>query len=42
MKVIDAEYNVRVGYWASRNNVHEYKSYVIVIRMFDLDYVNNL
>ncbi len=42
MKVIDANYNVRVGYWASRNNVQKYKVYVIVIQMFDLDFVNNL
>ena len=25
MKVIDVDYNVRVGYWASRNNMQEYK-----------------
>jgi hypothetical protein len=42
MKVIDADYSVRVGYWASRNNVQKYKVYVTMIRMFDLDFVNNL
>ncbi len=42
MKVIDAKYNVRVGYQASRNSVHEYKVYAIVIWMFDPDFVNNL
>jgi hypothetical protein len=31
MKGIDANYSVRVGYWASRNNMQEYKVYVIVI-----------
>jgi hypothetical protein len=25
MKVIDADYNFRVGYWALKNNVQEYK-----------------
>ncbi len=42
MKVIDAYYNVRVGYGALRNNVQEYEVYVIMIRMFDSNYVNNL
>ncbi len=31
MKVIDVDYNVRMGYWASRNNMQEYKVYAIVI-----------
>jgi hypothetical protein len=35
MKAIDTSYSVGMGYWASRNNVQEYKVYVIVIRMFD-------
>lgn len=39
VKVIDAKYSVRVGYWASRNNVHEYKVYVTMIQMFDLNFV---
>jgi hypothetical protein len=42
MKAIDAEYSVRVGYWASRNNVQEYKMYITIIWMFDLDFMNNL
>jgi len=42
MKVVDVDYNVKVGYWASTNNAQEYKVYVTVIRMFDLDFVNNL
>ncbi len=42
MKAINANYSVRVGYWASRNNVQEYKVYVVVIRMFNLDFVNTL
>jgi hypothetical protein len=42
MKAIDANYSVSVGYWALRNNVQEYKVYVIVIWMFDVDFVNNL
>lgn len=25
MKLVDAHYNVRVEYWALKNNVHEYK-----------------
>jgi len=39
---IDAEYNVRVGYWASKNNVYEYKVYSTVIWMFDPNFMNNL
>jgi hypothetical protein len=31
-----------VGYWASRNNMQEYKVYVIVIWIFDSVFVNNL
>ncbi len=42
MKVIDVDYNVQVGYWDEKNNVQEYKVYVIVIQMFDLNFVNNL
>jgi len=42
MKVIDVEYNVRVGYWTSRNNMHEYKAYATMIRMFHLNFMNNL
>jgi hypothetical protein len=42
MKVIDAKYSVRVGYWATINNVQEYKVYAIVIQMFDPNFVNNL
>jgi len=42
MKVINANYSVRVGYWASKNNMQEYKVYAIMIRMFDPIFVNNL
>jgi hypothetical protein len=42
MKIIYEEYNVKVGYWASKNNMKEYKVYATVIWMFDLDFVNNL
>ncbi len=42
VKVIDVDYNVQVGYWDEKNNVQEYKVYVIVIQMFDLNFVNNL
>jgi hypothetical protein len=42
MKAIDANYSVRVGYWASKNNMQEYKVYVIVIWIFDSVFVNNL
>jgi hypothetical protein len=33
IKTIDAKYNVRVGYWALRNNMQQYKVYATVIRM---------
>jgi hypothetical protein len=42
MKLIDADYNFRMGYWASINNVQEYQVYVTMIQMFNLDFVNNL
>ncbi len=42
MKMIDVDYSVRVGYCASRNNMQEYKMYVIVIEMFSPNFVNNL
>jgi hypothetical protein len=42
MKIIDAEYSVRVGYWASKNNVQEYKVYSTVIQMFDPNFMDNL
>jgi hypothetical protein len=42
MKMINADYSVRVRYRASRNYMQEYKVYTIVIRMFDLVFVNNL
>jgi hypothetical protein len=40
MKAMFDDYIVRVGYWASRNNVPEYKVYAIV--MFNPTFVNNL
>ncbi len=40
MKILDEEYNVKVGYWALKNNVKEYKVYATLIWMFDLDFVN--
>jgi len=42
MKVIDADYNVRMGYWALRNNMKEYKDYVTMIQIFDSVFVNIL
>ncbi len=42
MKVIDVDYSVKVDYWASRNNAHEYKVYATMIQMFNMDFVNNL
>lgn len=42
MKAITIDNSVRVGYWALRSNVQEYNVYVTVIRMFDLDFVNDL
>jgi hypothetical protein len=32
MKVKDADYNVRMRYWASRNNVQEYKVYAMDVQ----------
>jgi hypothetical protein len=31
MKGIDVDYSAKVGYWTLRNNVQEYKVYVIVM-----------
>jgi hypothetical protein len=42
MKTIHANYNVRVGYRALENNVQEYKVYVIMIWIFDSNFMNNL
>jgi len=42
MKMIDVDYNVRMGYYELKNNVQEYKVYVIVIQMFNSNFVNNL
>ncbi len=42
MKAIDANYNVKMEYWASGNKVQNYKVYVIMMQMFDSDFVNNL
>jgi hypothetical protein len=42
MKVIDVDYSVRMGYWASRSDMQEYKVYAIVIWMFDLDFFEHL
>lgn len=42
MKAIDANYSVRVGYWALRNHVHVYKVYAIVRQMFNPHSMNNL
>jgi hypothetical protein len=42
MKAIDVEYNVRVGYWTSRNNMQEYKAYATMIWMFHFNFMNNL
>jgi hypothetical protein len=42
MKTIDANYSVRVGYWASKNNLQKYKVYATIIQMFDPNFMNNL
>ncbi len=42
MKMIDAKYCVKMGYWASKNHVQEYKVYGTMRQMFDLDFMNNL
>jgi hypothetical protein len=42
MKVIDANYSVKMGYWALRNNMQEYKVYATMIQIFNLDFLNNL
>jgi hypothetical protein len=40
--VIDANYSVRMGYWALKNNMLEYKVYATMIRIFNSHFVNNL
>jgi hypothetical protein len=42
MKSIDVEYQVQVGYWATRNHLQVYKIYVTMICMFDEDFLNSL
>jgi len=42
MKSINVEYQVQVGYWATKNHLEDYKIYVIVICMFDENFLNNL
>ncbi len=42
MKLIDVNYIIRVGYWASKYNMQDYKVYAIVIWMFDSNFMNNL
>ncbi len=42
MKTIHTNYSVRVGYWALKNNVQEYKVYVIMIQIFNKYFMNNL
>jgi hypothetical protein len=42
MKSIDVEYQLQVGFWASKNHLQDYKIYVIVICMFDEDFLNIL
>ncbi len=42
MKMVDAKYSVKVGYWALKNKMKEYKVYAIKIRMFDPNFVNKL
>jgi hypothetical protein len=41
MKMIDAKYNVKVGYWALRNNMQKYKIFATLIQMFDPNFMNN-
>ncbi len=31
-----------MGYWASKNNMQEYKVYATILQVFGLDFVNNL
>jgi hypothetical protein len=42
MKFIDVEYQVHVGYWARKNDLQDYKIYVIMIYMFDENFLNNI
>jgi hypothetical protein len=42
MKAINSDYNVRIGYWASKNNMQKYKVYAIMIWVFDPNFVNIL
>jgi hypothetical protein len=40
IKAINADYNVRMGYWASKNNMQKYKVYAIMIWMFDPNFAS--
>jgi hypothetical protein len=42
MKSIDVEYEIQIGYWATRNHLQDYKIYATMICMFDEDFLNNL
>jgi hypothetical protein len=42
MKAINANYNVKMGYWASKNNMQKYKVYAIMTWMFNLNFVSIL
>jgi hypothetical protein len=42
MKFIDVVYQVKVGYWAQRNFLLDYKIYATVICMFNEDFLNSL
>jgi hypothetical protein len=42
LKFIDVVHRAEVGYWAQRNFLNDYKIYVMVICMFDKDFLNSL
>jgi hypothetical protein len=42
MKSVDAKFQVKVRYWASTNHLEDYKIYGTKIKMFMLDFLNNL
>jgi hypothetical protein len=41
VKIVDAEFHVEVGYWASTNHLQAYKICGTMIKMFMLEFLNN-
>jgi len=42
MKLINANYQIEVGYWTQRNYLQDYKIYVMVICIFYEDFVSQI